>query len=100
VIGFHVFELCEPESKLTASCRNFAPLFGISEESATGSSSGALACYLTEHLVLGCDFVFEQGRAMNCTSLIMASVKSDNSTITNVKVGGFASIIGTVVVSV
>ncbi|WDE01324.1 PhzF family phenazine biosynthesis protein [Thalassomonas actiniarum] len=100
VVGFHVFELCDPESELTASCRNFAPLFGISEESATGSSSGALACYLTEHLTLGSDYVFEQGRAMNCTSIITASVKSDNSTVINVKVGGFASNIDTVAISV
>lgn len=98
VVGFHVFELCEQESMLTASCRNFAPLFGISEESATGSSSGALACYLTEHLALGSDYVFEQGRAMNCTSIITASVKSDESTIINVKVGGYASNIGAMVV--
>ena len=44
VVGLHVFELCDKENKTTASCRNFAPLYGISEESATGSSSGALAC--------------------------------------------------------
>ena len=100
VVGFHVFELCEPDSKFTASCRNFAPLFGISEESATGSSSGALACYLTEHLPLGSDYVFEQGRSMNCTSTITASVRSNNSTVTSVKVGGFASSIGTVVIPV
>ena len=98
VVGFHVFELCDPGSELTASCRNFAPLFGISEESATGSSCGALACYLTEHLALGSDYVFEQGRAMNCTSIITASVKSNNSTVIDVKVGGFASSIGTVVI--
>jgi PhzF family phenazine biosynthesis protein len=100
LVGFHVFELCSSQSKLTASCRNFAPLFGISEESATGSSSGALACYLTEHLALGCDYVFEQGRAMNCRSIITASVQSDNSTITNVKVGGFATSIGTLVIPI
>ena len=95
IVGFHAFELCEADSKFTASCRNFAPLFGISEESATGSSSGALACYLTDHLALGSHFVFEQGRAMNCTSIITASVESHHSTIINVKVGGFANSIGT-----
>jgi PhzF family phenazine biosynthesis protein len=100
LVGFHVFELCGSQSKLTASCRNFAPLFGISEESATGSSSGALACYLTEHLALGSDYVFEQGRAMNCRKIITASVKSDDSTITHVKVGGFATSIGTVVIPI
>lgn len=93
VVGFHVFELCSAGAKLTASCRNFAPLFGISEESATGSSSGALACYLTEHLALGSEYVFEQGRAMGCASIITASIESDNATVTRVQVGGFASII-------
>jgi len=100
VVGFHVFELCHSESKLTASCRNFAPLFGISEESATGTSNGALACYLSEHTALAYDYVFEQGRAMNCTSLITASVQRKNSNVIEVKVGGFASIIGTKIVSV
>jgi len=98
VVGFHVFELCSAGSNLTASCRNFAPLFGISEESATGSSSGALACYLTEHLALGSEYIFEQGRAMGCTSIITASIESDNATVTSVKVGGFASIIETVMI--
>lgn len=100
IVGLHVFELCEPGSELSASCRNFAPLFGISEESATGSSSGALACYLTEHLALGSDYVFEQGRAMNCTSIITASVKLEDSKVVNVKVGGFATSIGTIIISV
>lgn len=100
VVGFHVFELCDRESEITASCRNFAPLFGISEESATGSSSGALACYLTEHLALDSNYVFEQGRAMNCTSMITASIATNNSTVISVKVGGFTSNIGSVVIPV
>ena len=108
VIGFHVFELCETsinsssnrsdETNITASCRNFAPLFGINEESATGSASGALACYLSKHLTLGNDYVFEQGRAMNCPSTITASVELDNGIISKVKVGGFANNIGTLAV--
>jgi len=95
LVGLHVFELCPPESQFTASCRNFAPLFGISEESATGSSCGALACYLSEHVTLANDYVFEQGRAMNCPSIITASVSSNDSMITRVNVGGYASNIGT-----
>lgn len=95
-IGIHAFELCEKTSKVTASCRNFAPLFGISEESATGSASGALACYLAKHLPSSNSnsFVFEQGRAMNCISKITASVDSNQQGITKVKVGGFANEIG------
>ncbi|MDO6687044.1 MULTISPECIES: PhzF family phenazine biosynthesis protein [unclassified Agarivorans] len=99
LVGFHVFELCKLESKLTASCRNFAPLFGIPEESATGSASGALACYISEHLTLGSDYVFEQGRAMGSASIITASIQSEHSRVIDVKVGGFATSIGTLVIS-
>jgi PhzF family phenazine biosynthesis protein len=80
--------------------RNFAPMFGISEESATGSANGALACYLTQYLALGNDYVFEQGRAMGYSSIISASITLNNLGISAVKVGGFASIIGTKTVSV
>ena len=91
VVGFHLFELCESSSNLTASCRNFAPLYGITEESATGTSNGALACYLTEHLLGEGDFTFEQGRAMGCASIIRASIKTTDSNIVDVRVGGFAN---------
>ncbi|RPA55989.1 PhzF family phenazine biosynthesis protein [Shewanella vesiculosa] len=96
LVGLHAFELCEEKSGLAASCRNFAPLFGIPEESATGSASGALACYLSkylnsEHMT---DFTFEQGRAMNCVSIITASVESNELATLKVMVGGFAQEIG------
>jgi PhzF family phenazine biosynthesis protein len=106
LIGFHVFELltkhrakqvaekgCEHKN-IIASCRNFAPLFGIPEESATGSSNGALACYLSEHLSLGPEFTFEQGCAMNCRSIISASLTYSDGSISSVKVAGAAKIIG------
>ncbi len=101
VVGIHVFELCERDSGLTASCRNFAPLFGIPEESATGSASGALACYLTKHLegTYSRHFVFEQGRAMKCTSSITVSVESNTSGVSKVMVGGFACETGRIKVS-
>jgi len=37
---------------------------------------------------------------MNNTSIITASVKSNDSKITNVKVGGFTSSIGTVLITI
>lgn len=91
LVSLHAFELCDEGSGLTASCRNFAPLFGIPEESATGSASGALACYLNKH----CEgrytngFIFEQGRAMNCVSMITAAVESKEANTIKVMVGGF-----------
>lgn len=96
VIGLHAFELTNDQSGLSASCRNFAPLCGISEESATGSASGALACYLVKHLypTQHKTFMFEQGRAMASSSLITATIECNQSTITRVQVGGFAQASG------
>jgi len=97
LIGMHAFELNDSESEFTASCRNFAPLFGIPEESATGSSTGALACYLVKHVFKdkeSFDFVFEQGRAMGCASRLSAAVKLNSGQVTKVEVGGFAQQIG------
>ncbi|WP_087021127.1 PhzF family phenazine biosynthesis protein [Thaumasiovibrio subtropicus] len=96
VVGIHAFEMNEEGSAITANCRNFAPLFGIPEESATGSASGALACYLVKHVKRSNvhRFTFEQGRAMDQASLISAWVASLDQTVQKVKVGGFATEIG------
>lgn len=104
VVGIHAFELNSQGSQITASCRNFAPLVGIPEESATGSAIGALASYLTKYHVVetGIElhesrthhFVFEQGRAMNCCSKLTASVESQSGVITSVMVGGIAQEFG------
>ena len=102
VIGIHAFELCEKKSEATASCRNFAPLVGIPEESATGSASGALACYLAKHITNAHsnNFTFEQGRAMECASRITASVESSDQGITKVRIGGSAHKFGRQKISV
>lgn len=100
VVGFHVFELCELGNGVTASCRNFAPLYGISEECATGTSNGALACYLATHTNRENNYVFEQGRAMKRASLITASVQIKDEKIIDVRVGGFAKAFDTVVLAI
>lgn len=96
LVGAHVFELNGSKSTYTASCRNFAPLFGIPEESATGSASGALACYLAKHIYSDSnttiDYLFEQGRAMKCASEISATIKLDNGQVSEVRVGGYAKV--------
>ena len=86
-VGFHVFEMNPPNSSYTASCRNFAPLVGIPEESATGSSSGALACYLNRYLGYE-QSVFEQGRAMKMSSRIMTKLTLQEEEVRQVQVGG------------
>jgi PhzF family phenazine biosynthesis protein len=93
IIGLHLFELNnELNSNMTASCRNFAPLVGIDEESATGSACGALACYLYRHTNQQ-KFTFIQGRMMGQTSLINATVYITNSEISRVEVGGEVKLI-------
>lgn len=75
---------------------------GIPEESATGSASGALACYLTRHLYSEHinHFKFEQGRLMGCASHISACVRSDKQGVSQVLVGGYASGFGTQIIEI
>ncbi|OAT39125.1 PhzF family phenazine biosynthesis protein [Proteus myxofaciens] len=93
-IGFHVFELSN-EPSITAHCRNFAPLYGINEESATGSASGALGCYLVKHVFPNeTHFVLEQGREMKSSSRIEVMIEKQHQKIQCVRVGGQATLIG------
>jgi PhzF family phenazine biosynthesis protein len=96
VVGLHVFAVSANNDK-TAVCRNFAPLYGIPEESATGTSNGALACYLYKYGVLneGCkEATFQQGIYMNKPSEIIAKLIINESMLEAVWVGGEAVFIG------
>lgn len=93
-IGYHVFTL-ETKFNGIAHSRNFAPLYSIPEESATGTSTGALSCYLFKHNKISMenlkDLVFEQGYSMDMPSEIRSSITVDKGYITGVKVGGIGS---------
>lgn len=98
-VGYHVFYAgtgMEP----VAYCRNFAPLYGILEESATGSSTGALSCYLYQHgkgkaRQAQEQLRFEQGHTMGAASELKAHLIVDGKgDITKISVGGFCSAIG------
>lgn len=93
VVGYHVFSL-ETLNEATAHCRNFAPLYAIPEESATGASNGALACYLYKYGKINsndaANMIFEQGYSMQKPSEIFASLTTQNDQIVEVKVGGRA----------
>ena len=77
---------------MTAHCRNFAPLHGIDEESATGSSNGALACYLFEKGLLSpaseYRLLFRQGDSLNAPSDIHVHLKVTEGKIEKVECGG------------
>jgi PhzF family phenazine biosynthesis protein len=91
-IGMHVFSLNPPGSAITAHCRNFAPLYGIDEESATGSSNGALACYLFEKGMLSPGtqhrLLFRQGDSLNAPSDIYVQLETHEKRIEKVECGG------------
>ncbi len=87
VIGVHAYVLTSDE-ETTAVCRNFAPLYEIDEEAATGTSNCALACLLFQHGLRCQRYVFEQGHVLNSVSRIIAQLESTNDHITRVMVGG------------
>lgn len=93
VVGYHMFTL-DSLYHSNAYCRNLAPLYNIPEESATGTSNGALACYLYKYGIVNSDhcdnIIFEQGYSMNLPSEIQVSLDIVASEIEEVKVSGKA----------
>jgi len=92
-IGYHIFTL-ESLNGANAYCRNLAPLYGIPEESATGTSNGALACYLFKYDKIksdhSCHIVIEQGYSMGKPSEIIVALTTYGKEVIEVKVGGKA----------
>ncbi len=92
-VGYHVFTL-ESLYGANANCRNFAPLYDIPEEAATGTSNGALSCYLYQYGIISSkeasDIIFEQGYSMKKPSEIRVSLVIKGNEITEVRVGGNA----------
>lgn len=74
-VGVHMFTLdCEG---FTAACSNFAPLYGIPEECATGTSNGALTYYLYEKGIIEPQAVnrFLQGEHMARPCIIESRIE-------------------------
>ena len=88
VTGVHAFAIAD--DNYTAHVRNFAPLYGIDEESATGTANGALSYYLFRHGIAkeGDRCTYLQGEAMGRASEISAQIETGGK----IKVGGNAAI--------
>ena len=86
VVGVHAFALKNDE--ITAVCRNFAPLYDIDEESATGTSNCALAGYLWKYGIRKNRYIFEQGYELNAPSEIIVDIENESEKITAIFVGG------------
>lgn len=93
VVGVHAFTIIK-ESDVTAICRNFAPLYGIDEESATGTASCALACYLFKYYKQQPQYIFEQGHNMGEISRIVVNLSYHGDVIDSVFVGGYGYLLG------
>lgn len=95
-VGMHLFSL-ETLNRTIAHCRNLAPLYGINEEAATGTSTGALSCYLYYHGQISPEqakhLVFEQGYGMHRPSEILGRLTLADKKIQGVQVGGKAAFI-------
>lgn len=94
VIGYHLFTF-DTKNKATAHCRNLVPLYDVPEEPATGTSNGALSCYLFKHNKItnkeAKNLVYEQGYFMKKPSKILASINVKHNKILEIKVGGKAA---------
>lgn len=86
VVGTHLYTFNDDR----IICRNFAPLYDINEEAATGTSNGALACYLYEQHHLQKEvYVFEQGYSLHSPSEILVKLATNSKNeIEKVYVGG------------
>ena len=88
-VSFHVFAF--GNDGYTAHVRDFAPLYDIPEESATGTANAALTHYLIVNSVIPQqgDFAFLQGEAMGRPSVVATRITSDGT----IYVGGTATIV-------
>jgi PhzF family phenazine biosynthesis protein len=89
VVGVHAFALAD--DGYTAHVRNFAPLYDIPEESATGTANAALTHYLHRRALItapaSCRFL--QGEVMGRPSIVSTALGRDGS----IRVGGQSRII-------
>ncbi len=94
VTGVHAFAFWDREEEsapnITGYCRNFAPLYGIDEEAATGTSNGALTYYLYRRGIIRPNDtnLFIQGEAMGKPSKIYTELTLDAAGAAKIRVGG------------
>ena len=89
VVSIHAYVMCR--DGYTAHVRDFAPLYGVPEESATGTANAALTLYLADGGFVACvaDCRFLQGEAMGRPSVVATRLDADG----NIYVGGTAAIV-------
>ena len=89
VVGVHAFTT-DAEEGTTCHVRNFAPLYDIDEEAATGTSNGALTYYgyLNGFIKSGDNCKFLQSEKMDRPSIILSHIQASDDESCNIQVGG------------
>ncbi len=92
VVGVHAFTVNSGDGKIHS--RNFAPLYGIDEEAATGTSNGALTYYLYDYGIIRLDSLnnIVQGEKLERPSKIVTQLILENGN-EKIRVGGSAVIL-------
>ena len=88
-VSIHVFAF--DNDGYTAHVRDFAPLYDIPEESATGTANASLSHYLQQCGCLGAEAecAFIQGETMGRPSVVATRIQADG----NIFVGGTAAVV-------
>ena len=75
----------------TAHVRDFAPQYGVPEESATGTANASLTYYLQQcgHFAAKAECAFIQGEMMGRPSVVATRIHADG----NIFVGGTAAVV-------
>lgn len=85
-LHLYTFETLEPSS--TYHARNFCPLYGINEDSVTGTANGAVCSYLYKNgFIKEKNMICEQGDILGRSGRVLVEVDSDI-----VRVGGRAQL--------
>jgi trans-2,3-dihydro-3-hydroxyanthranilate isomerase len=97
-LGLFVFALSRAGREESFYSRMLAPGLGVAEDPATGSGSGPLGGYAAKHRLVARDrlqhMISLQGVAMKRPSRVHISLDTDGDTITRVRVGGSAVLVG------
>lgn len=92
VVGFHLFTCASGGH--TARCRNFAPLLGIEEESATGTANAALTyhLHLEGRIPVEKESAFLQGESMGKPSEVRSRIHGSPRAL-KIRIGGAGAMV-------
>jgi trans-2,3-dihydro-3-hydroxyanthranilate isomerase len=90
-----VMASCIAGSGKSWKMRMFAPSFGVSEDPATGSGAGSLACHVCRHGLVewGTEIEISQGEEIGRPSTLYARADGSDEAIERVEVGGRAVVV-------